>query len=94
MSELLKLAAKQKPVRQRRSRLDPYLSDLRKLQEQGYTLEQMTGMLAKLGVEVTKQGLSDFLKRRAETPANGQPGEEASEESRKTGLVGGGLHER
>lgn len=67
MSDLLKLAAKQKPARQRRSALDPHLNDLRKLKEQGYTLEQMVEMLAKLGVVVTKQGIHDFLKRRAET---------------------------
>lgn len=68
MSDLLKLAAKQKPARRRRSALDPYLNDLRKLKAEDYTLEQMVEMLAKLGVEVTKQGVHDFLKRRAETP--------------------------
>lgn len=67
VSDLLKLAAKEKPSRQRRSALDPYLNDLRKLQGQGYTLEQLVEMLAKLGVVVTKQGVHDFLKRRAET---------------------------
>lgn len=67
MSDLLKLAAKQKPARQRRSALDPYLKDLQKLKGQGYTLDQLVEMLATLGVVVTKQGVHDFLKRRAET---------------------------
>lgn len=67
VSNLLKLAAKKKPARQRRSALDPYLNDLRKLKDQGYTLDQLVDMLATLGVVVTKQGIHDFLKRRAET---------------------------
>lgn len=70
MSELLKLAAKTKPGRQRRSVLDPYSADLLKLREKGYTLEQMVEMLADLGVVVTKQAVHGFLKKKGEKEVN------------------------
>lgn len=70
MSDLLKIAAKQKPTRVRRSVLDPYLADLQKLQKQGYTLEQMVSALAELNVTVTKQAVHLFLKKRAKKEVN------------------------
>lgn len=67
MSDLLKLAAKKKPGRHRRSVLDPYAADLKKLREQGYTLDQIEKMLASLGVDVTKQAIHGFLKKQEES---------------------------
>lgn len=69
MSDLLKLAAKKKPGRQRRSVLDPYSADLKKLRGQGYTLEQLVEMLAALGVDVTKQAVHGFLKKQEKSEA-------------------------
>jgi len=73
MTELQRLAASQPPQR-RNSKLDPYLDDLRSLQEQGYSLEQLRTFLKQIGIEVAKQTIYDFLKRRenvktAKTPA-------------------------
>lgn len=69
MSDLLKLAAKKKPGRQRRSALDPYAADLKKLKGQGYTLKQLAEMLATLGVDVTEQAVHGFLKKQEESEA-------------------------
>lgn len=63
MSELAKLAAKIKPVRHRRSKLDPYLVDLPKLRKQGYTLKQCVDLLEQLNVYVTIQTIHNFLKK-------------------------------
>jgi len=67
VTDLLKLAAKKKPGRQRRSVLDPYAADLKNLKGQGYTLEQLVEMLASLGVDVTKQAIHGFLKKQEES---------------------------
>ena len=70
MSKLLKLAAKERPARLRRSKLDPHLEDLKELKSRGFTLDQMVELLEKLNVKVSKQGLHDFLKRRTQEPVN------------------------
>lgn len=68
MSDLAKIAASQKPAK-RRSKLEPYLEDLRKLQNDGYSLEQMKTFLAEIGVIVSRQSIYDFLKRRESVAA-------------------------
>lgn len=66
MSELMKIAAAEQPAK-RKSKLDPHLADLRRLQEEGYSLDQMRELLKKIGIEVTRQSIYDFLKRRRST---------------------------
>lgn len=72
MTELQRLAASQPPQR-RNSKLDPYLDDLRSLQEQGYSLEQLRTFLKQIGIEVAKQTIYDFLKRRENVKATKTP---------------------
>lgn len=64
MSDLLKLAAAQRPARHTRSRMDPYLADMRRLQAEGYSLEQLRAFLAQVGVKVARQTIQEFLSRR------------------------------
>lgn len=66
VTELLKLASSVSPTRRKRSSLDEYEDDLRKLRNDGYTLAQISKMLSDLGVNITPQGIHDFLKRRSE----------------------------
>ena len=47
MSELIRLAAASQP-KNRNSVLDPYLNEIRELQEQGYSLEQIREFLAQM----------------------------------------------
>ncbi|MGZ4992662.1 MAG: hypothetical protein ACXV79_00715 [Methylobacter sp.] len=63
MTDLMKLAESIKP-KKRNSILDPYLAELRVLKEKGYSLEQMRILLAELNVNVSRQTIYDFLKRR------------------------------
>ncbi len=63
MSELTKIAASQTPYN-RRSRLDPHLADLRRLQSEGFSLAQLKEFLKEIGVTVSRQSIYDFLKRR------------------------------
>ena len=63
MSELLEIAAKARPSRNR-SRLDPYLLDLRKLKSEGYSFAQLQGFLAELGVTASRQTIQEYLIRR------------------------------
>lgn len=63
MSELLKIAAKERPSRNR-SRLDPYLLDMIKLKSEGYSFEQLRIFLAELGVSVSRQTIQEYLVRR------------------------------
>lgn len=63
MSELLRLAAASQP-KNRNSVLDPYLDEIRDLQEQGYSLEQIRGFLAQMNIKVSRQTIHDFIKRR------------------------------
>lgn len=63
MSELLKIAAQERPSRNR-SRLDPYLLDLRKLKSDGYSFEQLRIFLSRLGVTVSRQTIQEYLIRR------------------------------
>lgn len=63
MSELTKIAASQTPYR-RRSKLDPHLADLRRLQNDGFSLAQLRAFLMEIGVSVSRQSIYDFLKRR------------------------------
>ena len=76
MSDLTKIAAQAQPAR-RRSKLEPYLNDLRRLQQQGYSLEQLKEFLGQIGVVVSRQTIYDFLKRReamdTEPLAPGEP---------------------
>lgn len=62
-SELTKIAAGQTPAK-RRSKLDPHLADLRRLQSEGYSLAQLKTFLGEIGVTVSRQSIYDFLKRR------------------------------
>jgi DNA-binding transcriptional MerR regulator len=63
MSELIRLAAASQP-KNRNSVLDPYLHEIRELQEQGYSLEQIRGFLAQMNITVSRQTIHDFIKRR------------------------------
>lgn len=63
MSELLEIAGKARPSRNR-SRLDPYLLDLRKLKSKGYSFAQLSAFLAELGVTVSRQTIAEYLVRR------------------------------
>lgn len=67
MSELTKIAASQTPYR-RRSKLDPHLADLRRLQNEGFSLAQLKVFLTEIGVSVSRQSIYDFLKRRESVP--------------------------
>ena len=51
------------PPASRRSKLAPWLADIRKLRANGYTLEQVREFLAKNGVEITIAGVSAYVKR-------------------------------
>ena len=72
MSELIRLAAASQP-KNRNSVLDPYLDEIRDLQEQGYSLEQIRGFLAQMNVTVSRQTIHDFIKRRANVKQKSKP---------------------
>ncbi len=57
-----------------RSRLAPFLAEIRKLRDAGCTLEQVVEFLAKNGVTITVAGLSAYLLRQAtkDQPAKGR----------------------
>ncbi|MDE2600437.1 MAG: hypothetical protein KGL40_12525 [Rhodocyclaceae bacterium] len=57
-----------------RSRLAPFLVEIRKLRDAGCTLEQVVEFLAKNGVTITVAGLSVYLLRQAakDEPAKGR----------------------
>jgi hypothetical protein len=63
MSDLIQLAKSVKPKKQN-SILDPFLNDLKELQKQGYSLQQMRMLLAQLDIAVSRQTISEFLRRR------------------------------
>lgn len=63
-----------------RSRLAPYWTDISKLRDRGYTLEQVCAFLAENGVHISKAGLSKYIKRREEkegTESRNQPSKAA-----------------
>jgi len=51
----------------RRSRLAPYLTDIRKLRDDGYTLEQIREFLALNKISISIRGLTAYLQRQAKT---------------------------
>ncbi len=56
----------------KRSRLAPFLDDIKKLRGEGCTLDQVREFLAANGVTISVAGLSKFLKRQEEKPGAGQ----------------------
>lgn len=52
----------------KRSRLAPFLDDIKKLRGEGCTLDQVREFLAANGVTISVAGLSKFLKRQEEKP--------------------------
>jgi len=59
----------QKP-KGRRSRLAPYLGDIRKLRNDGYTLEQIREFLALNQISISIRGLTAYLQRQEKIPAS------------------------
>lgn len=51
------------PPASRRSKLAPWLADIRKLRANGYTLEQVREFLSQNGVEISIAGVSAYVKR-------------------------------
>lgn len=86
MSDLTKIAAKELPAR-RRSKLEPYLMDLRRLQNDGYSLEQLSGFLKEIGIEVSRQTIHDFLKRRESVTASNTEEENKNKTPGKSNLT-------
>ncbi|MDT4292332.1 hypothetical protein RO575_22430 [Methylomonas sp. MO1] len=65
----------------RRSKLEPYLDDLRHLRELGYTLSQMQSYLAGKEVHATIQTISAYLKKRDGQQLSKKPDQNAKSQS-------------
>lgn len=61
--KLEEFIAYNKPSKQR-SRLDPFADSIFKLREEGYSLRQICEFLSKNSVAISKQALSEYIKRR------------------------------
>jgi hypothetical protein len=73
--ELEEFLSRVKPAT-RRSKLEPYLNDLRRLRELGYTLSQMQSYLAAKEIHATIQTISAYLKKKDEVQPSKNPGHE------------------
>lgn len=67
--DALEFLSKVTPGKQH-SRLTPFLADITLLRQHGCTLEQVCEFLATNNVQISVAGLSKFIKRREERPAN------------------------
>ena len=67
--DALEFLSKVTPGKQH-SRLTPFLADITLLRQHGCTLEQVCEFLATNNVQISVAGLSKFIKRREEGPAN------------------------
>jgi DNA-binding transcriptional MerR regulator len=54
----------------RKSKLAPFLDDIRELRVKGYTLAQIQIFLSENGVRITAQGIADYLRRKPDEIEN------------------------